>query len=139
MLAALFVLGDPVDADDLGAALPTLGLEGAARLGLVEVDCVRVRPAVDLRPYGFIDAHGVGEWWIASDLGELATGGALDEDHVLGVGGASATLSGLMISSPSPAPSTSAPAAGSRRCTRPGTPTGSSRRTSPRAPSRSRR
>ncbi|OUE09971.1 hypothetical protein CMsap09_13565 [Clavibacter michiganensis] len=83
-LAALFVLGDPVDADDLRAALPTLGIEGAARLGLVEEDGDRVRPAVDLRPYGFIDAHGVGEWWIASDLGELATGGALDEDHVLG-------------------------------------------------------
>ncbi|WP_440694973.1 DUF7059 domain-containing protein [Clavibacter nebraskensis] len=99
-LAALFVLGDPVDAADLRAALPTLGLDGAERLGLVELDGDRVRPAVDLRPYGFIDAHGVGEWWIASDLGELATGGALDEDHVLGVGGASATLSGLMISAP---------------------------------------
>jgi hypothetical protein len=99
-LAALFVLGDPVDAADVRAALPALGVDGAVRLGLVEVEGDRIRPAVDLRPYGFIDAHGVGEWWIASDLGELATGGALDEDHVLGVGGASATLSGLMISTP---------------------------------------
>jgi SAM-dependent methyltransferase len=39
-------------------------------------------------------------WWIASDLGELAVGGALREDHVLGVGGASTTLSGLMIGTP---------------------------------------
>ncbi|MFC3294932.1 DUF7059 domain-containing protein [Clavibacter michiganensis] len=101
VLAALFVLGDPVDVADLSAALPSLGLDGARRLGLVEVDGdLDVHPAVDLRPYGFIDAHGVGEWWIASDLGERATGGALDEDHVLGVGGASATLSGLMISTP---------------------------------------
>ena len=32
------------------------------------------RPLVDLRPYAFLDARGAGEWWIASDLGELATG-----------------------------------------------------------------
>ena len=35
-----------------------------------------------------------------SDLGELALGHALPEDHVLGVGGASLTLSGLMLQRP---------------------------------------
>src|SRR5690606_7683158 len=51
------------------------------------------------RPYSFVDANGVGEWWIVSDLSELATGAPLREDHVLGVGGASSTLSGLTIGS----------------------------------------
>ncbi len=37
------------------------------------------------------------DWWIASDLGELALGGALPENHVLGVGGASLTLAGLQL------------------------------------------
>ena len=58
---------------------------------------VLVRPLVDLRPYSFIDAHGAGSWWIVSDLGELALGHPLGETHVLGIGGASRTLSGLMM------------------------------------------
>jgi len=96
-LATAFILGIPVSAEELTAALPTLGLDGARELGLVDDDD---RPAMDLRPYAFLDAHGAGSWWIASDLGELATGGALRTDHVLGVGGASATLAGLQLSDP---------------------------------------
>jgi methylase of polypeptide subunit release factors len=69
-------------------------------LGLVELAGERVRPLVDLRPNAFLDARGTGEWWIASDLGELATGSALRTDHVLGVGGASVTLSGLALPGP---------------------------------------
>jgi methylase of polypeptide subunit release factors len=99
-LAELFVLGLPVAPDELAGALPGLGVEGAIELGLVAVDdgpAGGIRPALDLRPYAFVDAYGGGEWWIASDLGELALGHALGEHHVLGVGGASMTLSGLMI------------------------------------------
>ena len=99
-LALLFVLGYPRGLDDVAAALPTLGVEGARELGLVAVDGAEVRPLVDLRPYSFVDAGGEAAWWIASDLGELAVGGALREDHVLGVGGASATLAGLMVPRP---------------------------------------
>ena len=103
-LAALvraFVLGAPVASVDLDAALPSLGVEGATALGLVEPAAGGdVRPRVDLRPYAFADAAGEGEWWLASDLGELATGGPLPEGHVLGVGGASMTLSGLLTQSP---------------------------------------
>lgn len=47
-----------------------------------------VRGTCDLRPYGD-DRH---DWWVASDLSELALGSALPTDHVLGVGGASLTL-----------------------------------------------
>ena len=96
-LASLFVLGELGDPDAVAAALPSLGLDGAAELGLAAVTAGRVRPLADLRPYAFVDPHGAGEWWIASDLGELATGGSLRVDHVLGVGGASTTLAGLQF------------------------------------------
>ncbi|MFP3465970.1 methyltransferase [Leifsonia sp. SIMBA_070] len=101
-LARMFVLGLPVTAEEAAAALPALGVDGAVALELVTVDDATgvVEPAVDLRPYGFVDAAGPAEWWIASDLGELALRHALPEDHVLGVGGASLTLSGLMLQTP---------------------------------------
>ncbi|WP_241984628.1 class I SAM-dependent methyltransferase [Cryobacterium adonitolivorans] len=106
VLAQLFVLGLPVESADLDAALPSLGVDGAERLGLVtahpqeptpDAGPAQVAPLVDLRPYSFVDAHGAGSWWITSDLGELALGHPLGENHVLGVGGASLTLSALMI------------------------------------------
>ena len=112
VLARAFVLGSPVPVEQLAAALPTLGIDGALELGLVlphgDSNSSRnrgrngdhLRAALDLRPYSFVDAHGVGSWWIVSDLGELTVGGALREDHVLGVGGASLTLSGLMVGTP---------------------------------------
>ncbi len=96
-LARLFVLGLRVDIREIDKALPSLTAEGAVELGLIDADG---NPLLDLRPYSFVDAHGVGSWWIASDLGELSTGAALREDHVLGVGGASLTLSGLMLDRP---------------------------------------
>jgi methylase of polypeptide subunit release factors len=97
VLARLFVLGETADAATLAAALPTLGVAGAVQLGLVENEGDSIRPLADLRPYAFVDPHGAGEWWIASDLGELATGAALRVDHVLGVGGASTTLAALQF------------------------------------------
>jgi len=99
-LAALFVLGTPVHIGAAEAALSNLTLAGAQQLGLCELRDERVVALVDLRPYDFLDAQGAGSWWIASDLGELATGRALRTDHVLGVGGASVTLSGLLIPDP---------------------------------------
>ena len=102
-LAELFVLGLPVAPALLAEALPSLGIQGAAELRLISSVDERdesVRPVADLRPYSFIDQLGVGSWWIMSDLGELSLGHAVGEDHVLGVGGASLTLSGLMIQRP---------------------------------------
>ncbi|MGG5259924.1 DUF7059 domain-containing protein [Phycicoccus avicenniae] len=87
-LVRLFTLGDPVDAPEVEAALPTLGVSGAAELGLVAPEGDALVALCDLRPYA---ADGA-DWWVASDLGELATGRPLSPDHVLGVGGASATL-----------------------------------------------
>ncbi len=102
VLVRLFALGRSVRAAALAAALPSLGVDGAVALGLVRLEGGRagfgadrlgrtdrdVLPLCDLRPYGD-DAH---DWWVASDLSELAVGGPLRPDHVLGIGGASTTL-----------------------------------------------
>jgi methylase of polypeptide subunit release factors len=98
-LARLFVLALPSSVADAEAALPSLGVAGAVRLGLVETRDDAVHPLVDLRPHAFIDDLGPGSWWIVSDLGEGALRGPIPPHHVLGVGGASATLAGLTVGS----------------------------------------
>ncbi|MDR2998085.1 MAG: methyltransferase, partial [Microbacterium sp.] len=99
-LGRFFVLGMPQPAAAVERALPRLGLSGLASLGLGAADGDDVRPEVLLRPQSFVDLDGVGEWWIASDLDEVALGTALPADHVLGVGGASRTLAELVIPAP---------------------------------------
>ena len=102
VLTALFMLGDPVPATALDAALPRTTAAGATAIGLVgepdESGCVRA--LVDLRPHEAVDDAGEVRWWVASDLGELVTGRALAPDHVLGVGGAGLTLAGLTPRTP---------------------------------------
>ncbi|OJV60366.1 MAG: SAM-dependent methyltransferase [Cellulomonas sp. 73-145] len=56
-----------------------------------------LRPLVDLRPWTAVDGADETTWWVASDLGELATGGPLGTDHVLGIGGASVTLAAATV------------------------------------------
>ncbi|HEX5533863.1 MAG TPA: class I SAM-dependent methyltransferase [Actinomycetales bacterium] len=101
VLARGFLLGEPLTRRDLDGALPGCRTDGAVALGLVEAsgngpDDV-VRAALDLRPYAATDAAGTSDWWVASDLGGLATDGALRTDHVLGIGGASTTLAQATI------------------------------------------
>ena len=102
VLTALFMLGEPVPATALDAALPRTGASGAGRIGLVgEPDETgRVHARVDLRPHEAVDDTGEVRWWVASDLGELVTGRALAPDHVLGIGGAGLTLAGLTPRTP---------------------------------------
>ncbi len=103
-LATLFVLGLPVTRAEAAAAFPTAGLDAVVAAGLLRTDGAgeddRVHPTVDLRPYAFVDDLGAGSWWIVSDLGELALGHAISEEHVLGIGGATTTLSGLQVPVP---------------------------------------
>ena len=87
-LVRLFTLGDPVDAAEAELALPTLGVEGAVALGLLALEGDGVVARCDLRPYAGDDL----DWWVASDLDELATRRPVHQDHVLGIGGASTTL-----------------------------------------------
>lgn len=99
-LVHAFVLGAPVERAALDDALPRLGTAGAELLGIAQSGSEAgelVRPLVELRAHAFADANGRGDWWIVSDLGELAQRGPLDVEHVLGVGGAAATLSGLLL------------------------------------------
>ncbi|KQS14835.1 SAM-dependent methyltransferase [Curtobacterium sp. Leaf183] len=121
-LAELFVLGVRVPRSHADRALPTVGVDALVGAGLLRLEPALVRPealvdqsdperiahltepnvvpTVDLRPYAFVDDAGAGSWWIMSDLGELALGAALDEEHVLGIGGATTTLSGLQVPVP---------------------------------------
>lgn len=87
-LVRLFTLGDPVDLADVEDAFPTLRGEGLIDLGLVRQEGDGVVALCDLRPY----ATDGTDHWLAADLGELALGRPLAPDHVLGIGGASATL-----------------------------------------------
>ena len=88
VLVRCFALGMPVPTEVLGRALPMLGTKGAVALSLVRVEDGEARATCDLRPYGD-ETH---DWWLASDLSEIALGGPLPEDHVLGVGPASTTV-----------------------------------------------
>lgn len=99
-LGRLFVLGMPQPLPAAEQAVSHAGVEGLIALGLVRLDGARVVPEVLIRPQSFVDADGVGEWWIASDLDEVALGTSLPADHVLGVGGASRTLAELVIPAP---------------------------------------
>ncbi|WP_172119183.1 DUF7059 domain-containing protein [Actinomyces faecalis] len=112
VLTALFMLGQAVPASELDWALRRTRTAGAVAMGLVEHlpagaealtlgevgDAALVRACVDLRPH---EVAGLGKdgadlrWWVASDLGELETGRALEPDHVLGIGGAGLTLASL--------------------------------------------
>lgn len=103
-LLAAFVLGREVRRAALDRALPRTTVDGLAALGLAEAagaqDDDPVRALVDLRPYTCQDAAGSADWWVASDLGELATGRPLAAEHVLGVGGASVMLARTAIRTP---------------------------------------
>lgn len=96
-LGRLLVLGMPQPLAAVAAALPRLGVDGLAALGLARIDHDEVVPTALLRPQSFVDADGIGEWWIASDLDEVALASALPADHVLGVGGASRTLAEIIM------------------------------------------
>jgi len=100
VLLRLFTLGAVVARDQLETALPTLGVDGAERLGLVTPTDGSVRALVDLAPYSAQDDAGQIGWWIASDLSELATSRPLGPEHVLGVGGASLTLARITPRAP---------------------------------------
>lgn len=101
VLVDLFLLARGVGRVDVDAAFPSLGSGGARELGLLATAAESAAEvwtaSLDVHPYAFSDDHGDGHWWILSDLGERALGGALPEDHVLGIGGASLTLAGITV------------------------------------------
>ncbi|MFB8387969.1 methyltransferase [Microbacterium sp. NPDC055910] len=100
VLGRLLVLGMPQPAASVDRSLPRTGCTGLVALGLAVVSGDEIEPVAIVRPQSFADERGDGEWWIASDLDESALQGALPEDHVLGVGGASLTLASLQLPTP---------------------------------------
>ena len=100
VLAKLFFLGSSVPEADAETALRTVTVTGVESLGLVRSQRGTVVPLVLIRPQAYVDDHGAGEWWIASDIDESVRPGPLPADHVLGVGGASLTLAGLQLPTP---------------------------------------
>jgi SAM-dependent methyltransferase len=108
VLLRLFTLGAAIPPAQIEAVLPTLGVDGAMRLGLVGAadgsqdpgPQAPLRALLDLAPYSARDDAGDIDWWIVSDLSELATGRPLGPEHVLGVGGASLTLARITPRSP---------------------------------------
>lgn len=104
VLARVLFLGRSAPAADVDAALPRCGAGGLVALGLASRDRDTVVPRAIVRPQSLADEHGEVEWWIGSDLDEVARhtageAGPLPPDHVLGVGGASLTLAGLQLTS----------------------------------------
>lgn len=91
-LIRVFVCGRAEPAEAVAAALAPLPLPAALAAGLVEAHGESVRRAVDLEPYG----EG---WWVVADLpaAPARAGQTLPRDHVLGVGGASTTLTGATL------------------------------------------
>ncbi|QGH68384.1 SAM-dependent methyltransferase [Pseudactinotalea sp. HY158] len=95
VLVRLLLLGETVAEEHVRTALPS-SYEAAAAAGLLVVEHGSVRAAVDLRPTRL----GEEDLLLASDPSEAATGRGVRPDHVLGLGGASATLARLTIRRP---------------------------------------
>lgn len=93
-LVSVWMLGDPVQARLIDAALPQLGAAGAEELELGRVEQQMFHPTVDLSPY---QSDDLGDAWICSDQTALQLRAPLGEDYVLGVGGASKTLVGITL------------------------------------------
>ncbi|WP_436980473.1 DUF7059 domain-containing protein [Streptomyces sp. enrichment culture] len=115
-LVRLFLLQQPVPAEQARAALPVEEALAGRWLEPADGSDGAVRATVDVRPYSGPEGQ---DWWIVSDLGRAVggaqgVGGPLDtgrdgvgetesaarQDVVLGVGGASTTLAGIMITTP---------------------------------------
>ncbi|HYN95612.1 MAG TPA: methyltransferase [Pilimelia sp.] len=93
-LIRLFVCQQTEPPAAVAAALAPLPVAAALAAGLVERDGDGLRQGIDLEPYG-------DSWWIVADVPAAARPGRpLPTDHVLGVGGASATLAGATVRRP---------------------------------------
>lgn len=100
VLTRLFLLAEPTAVELLDQALPGIGAEGLAKLGLIELKDGLGHALADLRPYAFQDDQGEVQLQVASDLAAHQRPGVLRRDHVLGIGGASLTLAQATIRNP---------------------------------------
>lgn len=94
LLTRLFLLGCSLSEDEIHQALPHSWAQ-AQQWGIITTTNP-ARANIDLRP----TTVGEDNVWLAADLGEIATQSVLPTDHVLGLGGASATLVRLTVRNP---------------------------------------
>ncbi|WP_435298620.1 DUF7059 domain-containing protein [Timonella sp. A28] len=99
-LIKLFILGEEITDHQATTAFPTLTIQGALNLNIIEPTPHGYRATAEIRPHALTDEDGQTDWWLASDLTELATGTTLNADHVLGAGGASLTLAHITARTP---------------------------------------
>ena len=122
-LVRLFLLQQEVAQAEVAAVLP---LDVAVSLGVVGADGDDVRARVDVRPYGEDREDGAADddrWWVVSTSGPASTastGRSTASTCSASAGRPRRSRSSRRVT-PSAAPSTSAPAAACRPCTRAGT------------------
>ena len=94
-LVRLLLLGEELDVEAVDAALPELGAEGAAAMGLiVEGERGGLIAGLSLNPVEMADSISDEplEWWILSDLDDQLRRAPARPDHVMGIGGATRSL-----------------------------------------------
>lgn len=86
-LIRLFLLGDQEPEQDVRKALGGVDVDDAVKNEILAVDKTagELKAGLDVRPYE-------DNWWVIADLDSDLRGGAVPEDHVLGVGHASISL-----------------------------------------------
>jgi hypothetical protein len=93
-LIRLYVCGQTEPEPHVAAAFSPLPMASARRAGLVEQHGRGLRAGVDLEPYG------ENRWVLADVPASMRPGDPLPAEHVLGVGGASATLAAATVRRP---------------------------------------
>lgn len=89
-LISCFVLADPISVPMAEAIFPTLTLDGALALNIVQTTAAgMVAATVDISAYA---TDHTGATWVASDQTALQLGEPLPSEHILGIGKASITL-----------------------------------------------
>lgn len=94
VIIRLFLLGEPLPADELDLAFPQLGCAGLVSLGLVGAVPKGFRAQLSLNPVELPNLHSgaTADWWVLSDLDDQLRFGPARADHVMGIGGATRSL-----------------------------------------------
>ncbi|EHI10592.1 DUF7782 domain-containing protein [Mycolicibacterium thermoresistibile] len=97
VLIRLFLLGTDEPRERVESALPGVGVEDLADNGVIEpTGAGEWRSLLDIRPH----SDGVRDFLVVADQDAALRGGPVAPDHVLGIGGASASLARATIRTP---------------------------------------
>ncbi|MGV0837536.1 DUF7782 domain-containing protein [Mycolicibacterium thermoresistibile] len=96
-LVRLFLLGTDEPGERIEMALPSAGVEALADNGVIEPTAAGGwRTVLDIRPH----SDGARDFLVVADQDAALRGGPVAHDHVLGIGGASASLARATIRTP---------------------------------------